>query len=134
MGPSLLIVDDEANFLILLDRNLSREGYQVTVARGADRALPHINLETFDLAILDINMYPMNGVELLAEVKKLSPSTQVVMVTAYPTDHTCEECMKLGAADYLIKPIKISKLKALLRQLPGAQELMQPPIESPEKS
>ena len=54
MGPSLLIVYDEANFLILLDRNLSREGYQVTVARGADRALPHINLKTFDLAILDI--------------------------------------------------------------------------------
>ena len=127
MGPSLLIVDDEANFLILLDRILSREGYQVMVARGADRALPHINLETFDLAILDINMYPMNGVELLAKVKMLSSSTQVVMVTGYPTDHTGEECMKLGAADYLIKPIKMAELKGLLRQLTGTQELIRRP-------
>jgi len=120
MGPSLLIVDDEANFLVLLDRILSREDYQVTAARGADRAIHHLDRETFDLAILDINMYPMGGVELLAEIKERSPSTQVVMVTAYPTDDTRAECVKLGAAGYLTKPIDISELKNVLRHLAGA--------------
>ena len=120
MGPSLLIVDDEANFLVLLDRILSREDYQVTAARGAHRAIHHLDRETFDLAILDINMYPMGGVELLAEIKERSPSTQVVMVTAYPTDDTRDECVKLGAAGYLTKPIDISELKNVLRHLAGA--------------
>ena len=134
MGFSLLIVDDELNFLVLLDRVLPREGYEVIIARGTDRALHHIEREKFDLAILDVQMYPMDGVELLAEIKKRSPSTQVIMVTAYPTDFTRDECMKLGAAGYLTKPLELSELKAVLRHLAGARELMDRPIGGHEKS
>ncbi len=65
-------------------------------------------------------MYPMGGVELLAEIKERSPATQVIMVTAYPTDDTRDECVKLGAAGYLTKPIDISELKNVLRHLAGA--------------
>lgn len=119
MGLSLLVVDDETNFLILIDIVLSREGYQVTAARNAERAVCHLAHEKFDLAILDINMYPMNGVELLAEIKGRSPSTQVVMVTGYPTDHTRDESIKLGAAAFLTKPVDIADLKAVLRHLAG---------------
>jgi two-component system, response regulator RegA len=120
MGPSLLIVDDEVNFLVLLDRIFSRD-YRVTVARGTDCAIHLLDREIFDLAILDVKMYPMDGVELLTQIIRRSPSTQVVMVTAYPTDDSRYECVKLGAAGYLTKPIEISELKAVLRLVAGAQ-------------
>jgi ATP-dependent Lon protease len=122
-GLSVLVVDDEPNFLILLDRILSREGYQVTAAISAERAVGQLARENFDLAILDINMYPMSGVELLAAIKDRSPMTQVVMITGYPTDHTRDQSEKLGAVGYLTKPIDISELSALLRQLAETHEL-----------
>ena len=60
-------------------------------------------------------MYPMNGVELLAEIKRRSPSTRVIMVSGNLTDDIREQCKKLGAADYLTKPIQLSELKAVVR-------------------
>ena len=90
MPPSLLVVNDETNFILLLERILSREGYQVTAVHGSEEALYQLGRKSFDLAILDIKMYPMNGVELLAEIKKRSPSTRA-------------------------KPIQISELKAVVR-------------------
>ena len=70
MPPSLLVVNDETNFILLLERILSREGYQVTAVHGSEEALYQLGRKSFDLAILDIKMYPMNGVELLAEIKR----------------------------------------------------------------
>jgi DNA-binding response OmpR family regulator len=89
---------------------------------GSDRALHHLDRESFDLTILDIEIYPMNGVELLPEIKKRSPSTKVIMVSGDLTDDIRDECTKLGATDYLRKPIQMSKLKAGVR----AEESMQP--------
>jgi len=105
---SLLIVDDEANFLALLHRVLSKEGYEIIIAHGCARALRCIERERFDLAVLDVKMHPMSGVELLAEIKNRNPLTQVLMVTGYPTDYTREESVQLGAAGYLTKPIDMS--------------------------
>ncbi len=75
----------------------------------------------------------MDGVELLTQIKKRrSPSTQVVMVTAYPTDDSRDECVKLGAAGYLTKPISIQELKTVLLLMAGARELKRPSDESAE--
>ena len=74
------------NPIALLERILSREGYQVTAVHGSEEALYQLGRKSFDLAILDIKMYPMNGVELLAEIKKRSPSTRVIMVSGNLTD------------------------------------------------
>jgi DNA-binding response OmpR family regulator len=117
--PTLLVVNDEANFILLLDRILSGEGYQVTAVCGSDRALYHLDRESFDLAILDIKMYPMNGVELLGEIKRRSPSTPVIMVSGNLTDSIRDECIKLGATDYLTKPFELSELKAAVRHVAG---------------
>jgi DNA-binding response OmpR family regulator len=125
MGPSLLIVNDEANFTLLLDRIMSREGYQVTALHGSDEALERLNHQSFDLAILDIKMYPMNGVELLTELKNRWPATDVIMVSGNLTDHTREECVNLGAADCLSKPINISELKAVVHHLAEGRDSMQ---------
>ena len=122
MLPSLLIVNEEANLVVLLERILSREGYQVTAVQGSEEALYQLGRKSFDLAILDIKMYPMNGVELLAEIKSRSPSTRVIMVSGNLTDDIREQCKKLGAADYLTKPISISELKAVVRHHAHAHE------------
>lgn len=120
MDPSVLIVDDEQNLLVLLDHVLSQEGYRVKTANNADDALDFAARETFSLAILDVKMYPMDGVALLAEIKKRSPSTQVVMMTAFPTVETRNSCLQQGAATYLTKPLEMHQLKTALRDLVAA--------------
>lgn len=123
--PAVLVVDDEENFLELLDRILSREGYQVTTAHDGVQALAHADHQKFRVAIVDIKMQPLTGVEVLAELKKRDATSQVIMISGYPTDDTRNECMKLGAAGYLTKPIEMAELKSVLRHLMGAEQLLQ---------
>ncbi len=81
MDSSVLVVDDEENLLVLLAEILSKEGYQVKTANSAYDALDFGDQSDIRVAILDIMMYPIDGVALLAEIKKRSPSTQVIMMT-----------------------------------------------------
>jgi ATP-dependent Lon protease len=112
---SVLVVDDEENLLVLLDRILSKEGYKVNTAFNSYQALDLIEKCGFRLAILDIKMFPLDGVALLSEIKNRSPSTQVIMITAYPTVDTRNECLQLGATSYLTKPLDIQQLKSVVR-------------------
>jgi len=120
MGTSVLIVDDEENLLVLLDRILTKEGFDVKTATNAYQALDILDKGTFRLAIVDIKMFPISGVTLLAEIKKRSPATEVVMITAYPTGDSRAECMKNGAATYLTKPLDIQELKTVVQDLTAA--------------
>jgi DNA-binding NtrC family response regulator len=120
MDISVLVVDDEENWLVLLDRILSKEGYKVKTATNAYDALNLVEHEDIRIAILDIKMYPPDGVALLAEIKKRSPSTQVIMMTAHPTAETRNCSVKYGAMDYLTKPLEIPELKTVLRRLIAA--------------
>jgi len=81
MDSSVLVVDDEENLLVLLAEILSKEGYQVKTANSGYDALDFVDQSDIRVAILDIMMYPIDGVALLAEIKKRSPSTQVIMMT-----------------------------------------------------
>ena len=117
---SVLVVDDEENLLVLLDRILSKEGYTVRTASNAYQALDLIDRSAFDLAILDIKMFPIDGVALLSEIKKRSPATQVVMITAYPTADTRNQCLRSGASTYLTKPLDIHELKTVVQTLATA--------------
>ena len=112
---SVLVVDDEENLLVLLDRILSKEGYKVNTAFNSYQALDLIEKRGFRLAILDIKMFPLDGVALLSEIKNRSPSTQVIMITAYPTVDTRNECLRIGATSYLTKPLDIQQLKSVVR-------------------
>jgi DNA-binding NtrC family response regulator len=117
MQKSVLIVDDETNLLVLLDSLLSKEGFHVRTANNALDALEFFDNGRFNIAILDIKMFPVGGVALLAEIKKKSPSTEVVMITAYPTVDTRNECLRIGAADYLTKPLDIQAFMTVVRNL-----------------
>jgi DNA-binding NtrC family response regulator len=117
MDRSVLIVDDEENLLILLDRILSKEGYQVKTAPNSYQALRLVENSRFQLAILDIKMFPIDGLALLSEIKSRCPSIQVIMVTAYPTMDSRNESFRKGATTYLTKPLDIQQLKSVIRTL-----------------
>jgi len=117
LNSSVLVVDDEENLLVLLDKILSKEGYQVKTASGAYEALERFDESDISVAVLDIKMYPIDGIALLAEIKKRSPSTHVIMMTSCPTTETESRCIQYGAIDYLPKPLEIQKLKIALRGL-----------------
>jgi DNA-binding NtrC family response regulator len=117
MDSSVLIVDDEDNWLVLLGAILSKEGYRVKTANSAYRALEFFDRSDIPVAILDIKMYPMDGVALLTEIKKRSPSTHVIMMSGFLTTEIQNRCMKYGATNYLMKPLEIQALKTTLRAL-----------------
>ena len=116
-NAAILVVDDEENLLLLLDRILSRQGYQVVTAQNSHDALTWTRKRVFRLAILDIKMFPLDGVKLLHEIKSRCPSTEVIMITAYPTADTRTECLTIGASTYLSKPVDIRELKNTVESL-----------------
>ena len=116
--PSVLVVDDELNFVILLDRVLTKKGYQVKTATSAEQALGLIGEQaTFDLAVIDIRMEPMDGLCLLAELKQRLPHLKCIMLTAYPTYETRMTSVQKGASAYFTKPVELGTFLDTVRQL-----------------
>ena len=117
LNSSVLVVDDEENLLVLLDRLLSKEGYQVKTAIDGYEALEFLDENDVSVALLDIRMHPIGGIDLLVEIKKRSPATHVIMISSFLTTETESRCIQYGAIDYLKKPLEIQKLKIALRGL-----------------
>ncbi|MGA2905054.1 MAG: sigma-54 dependent transcriptional regulator [Candidatus Korobacteraceae bacterium] len=110
MAHSILIVDDEALTLRTMGRALTSEGYEVLSATSGEEALKIVADEKPDLALLDVVLPGINGIEVLRQAKKLSPAMIVVMMSAYHMVDRAVEAMKLGAYDYLIKPFHIADM------------------------
>ena len=110
MAHSILIVDDEALTLRTIGRALRAEGYEVLPATSGEEALKIAAEEKPDLALLDVVLPGINGIEVLRQARKLSPSTIVAMMSAYYLVDRAVEAMKLGAYDYLIKPFHIADM------------------------
>ncbi len=112
---SILIVDDEQSMREFLSILLEKEGYTVRTASHAREALQYIEEQIFSLIISDIKMPGMDGLKLLEAIRKISPDTQVLMITAFGSTDTAIEAMKKGALDYVIKPFKVDKIKMTIR-------------------
>lgn len=110
----VLVVDDEVDLLELLVQRLIRKGFEAKGATSAEEALVLLKEELFDVGIFDIRMEAMDGLELLAQSRKLQPDIEVIMLTGHGTIDTAIEAMKLGAYDYLTKPYKLSELEKIL--------------------
>lgn len=108
--PRILIVDDEPTILNLLNKILTGQGYDTTPASNGEKALQLLQTEVFDLMISDINMTPVNGMELLSKASESYADMGVIMLTAYGTVGTAVEAMKQGAFDYITKPFKLDEL------------------------
>lgn len=109
--PTLLICDDEEGPRQSL-RIVFKNDYRVLVASSGQEALALASAEPIDVAVLDILMNGMSGVELLGELKKIDPAIEVVMLTAYETIDTARQALRFGASDYLNKPFDIPTMRA----------------------
>jgi two-component system, NtrC family, response regulator AtoC len=116
MPYSVLIVDDEALTLRTLGRALGDEGFEVFLAMSGEEALKIFADEKPDFALLDVVLPGMNGIEVLRQAKVNSPSTIILMMSAYHMVDRAVEAMKLGAYDYLIKPFHIADMVNTLRR------------------
>jgi len=113
----VLVVDDEINLLKTLSDVLNRNGYEVAVAKDGPSALGLIEKNRFDIALLDIRMPQMDGVELLERIKARYPDVEVIIMTAYGTIETAIKSIKLGAYAYILKPLDIDDVLVNLKKI-----------------
>jgi DNA-binding NtrC family response regulator len=116
-APKILVVDDEESIQMLLKEALTTWGYQVTCVGSGLKALEAMQGHLFDAALVDIRMPEMDGLTFLREVKRQDESTEVVIMTGYPTVSTAVEALKEGASDYLPKPLIMDELRHLMTRL-----------------
>jgi len=120
----ILVVDDEPKITKLLAERISREGMEVSTCSSAEEALPHIETHGIDVVLCDLRLGGMDGLELLKETKRISPATDVVMMTAYASAETAIEAMRQGAYEYLIKPFQMDEVILLLKRIQERRELI----------
>jgi two-component system NtrC family response regulator len=113
---TILIVDDEKNYLVVLEALLSPEGYEIMATDKAQEALRLIRESDIDLVLTDMKMPGMTGMELLEETKRIKPEVPVIMMTAYGTIEMAVEAMKKHAYDYITKPFQNEELKLTIHK------------------
>jgi len=111
---TILVVDDEKNYLVVLSAFLSEEGYETLTVDNAQHALEIVESTDLDLVLTDMKMPPMDGIELLRRIKEIVPDLPVVMMTAYGTVEKAVEAMQLGAFNFILKPFQNETLKQIV--------------------
>ena len=108
--PRVLVVDDEERFRSTMGKLLSVSGMEVLTLGSGQEALNELQRKRYDVIVLDIRMPQMSGIEALAEIKKIDPVIEVIMLTGHASVDAAVEIMKLGGYDYLLKPCSTEDL------------------------
>lgn len=114
IGKRILVVDDEENLRRVTQLKLQQAGYEAMTASDGAQALEVLSKHPQDLVLTDLKMPGMSGIELLQRAKEGYPEVVVIMVTAYGTIESAVEAMRLGAYDYIIKPVNADALKLIV--------------------
>jgi DNA-binding NtrC family response regulator len=120
MIPRILIVDDEERFRTTLGKRLTERDLDVETVGSGEEAIKIIKEKLFDVVVLDVKMPGMDGIETLAEIKKVNPNIEVVMLTGHASVDSAVDGMRLGAYDYLMKPCEID---ILMEKINGAYDI-----------
>ena len=110
--PKIIVVDDEETICSLLYHELSEQGYECMTASDGGDALAVLATADFDLVLLDIKLPGMSGMQLLRSLRSNHPDTAAIMLTAVNEVDIVVEAMKLGAADYIVKPFSLDRINA----------------------
>lgn len=113
----ILVLDDEVDAVMLLQRILKERGHQVFGFTDEEEAIAHAKANKVDLAIIDIRLKKILGIEVLEELKKIDPHIQSMVLTGYPTLQTAQKALELGASEYLIKPIDIDEVEEKVEKI-----------------
>ncbi|HEX9241085.1 MAG TPA: sigma-54 dependent transcriptional regulator, partial [Anaeromyxobacter sp.] len=122
---AILVVDDEASMREFLEILLAKQGHRVRTASDAKGALARLAEAEADLVITDLRLGADSGIDVLRRVKELSPTTEVVVVTAFATTENAIQAMKLGAYDYVLKPFKVDELRLVVEKALEHRALLQ---------
>jgi two-component system NtrC family response regulator len=124
-NPSLkvLFADDEISLRELIAAELPRMGHQVTVCPDGLAAVAALEVEHFDCLIADLDMPGLNGIDVIEQAKKVSPTMEAIVLTGKGSTDTAISALRLGAFEYLQKPCKLVELKVLLQRVAGRREL-----------
>ena len=106
----LLLIDDEKDFVNILSRRIKRRNMDVAKAYSGTEAIRVLREQEFDVAVLDLKMEDMDGIEVLKMLKIMSPRLAVIMLTGHGSVEAAEQGLKLGAFDYLAKPCALEEL------------------------
>ena len=113
----IIVLDDVEDATILIGKILGKKGHVVHTFTEEDEAIDFVRANRVDLAILDIKLKKMNGVEVLALLKEINPDLHAIMLTGYPTVETAREAISLGADEYCVKPIDRDELEEKVEQV-----------------
>lgn len=117
LTPRILVVDDDPGMRRSLAIMLRRERYEVTEAGSVIEAVAQLRREDYDLLIADLMMEPLNGLDLLGLVPRYQPACRAIVITAFGTPETRSEALRLGALDFLEKPLDAPRLLVQIRDI-----------------
>jgi len=113
----LLFVDDEKDFVDVITKRLSKKGFDVTKAFSGPEALQAMRKGDFDIAVLDLKMAEMDGIEVLKILGKMAPELPVIILTGHGSEVSASEGIRCGAIEYLTKPCDFDELVGKIRQV-----------------
>jgi DNA-binding response OmpR family regulator len=108
----LLLVDDEKGFVDVLSKRLAKRDIKVTQAFSGSEGIRRLRYDDFDVAVLDLKLEDMDGIEILKIFKKMDPDMPVIMLTGHGSEKASREGLRHGAFDYLTKPHELAELVA----------------------
>lgn len=112
----LLLIDDEIGYVNVLANRLAKRNFQVGKANSGTEAFQVLRQNDFDVAVLDLKMEDMDGIEVLKILKKMAPQLVVIMLTGHGSAEAAHEGIKQGAYDYLTKPCELDELIKKIQQ------------------
>lgn len=116
MKERILIVDDQLGIRLLLKEILQKEGYSTFQAANGYQAIEITKKENPDLVLLDMRLPEMNGIEILQELKKISPDIRVIIMTAYGEQELIDTAKNIGILDYITKPFEIEEIRRIVKE------------------
>jgi DNA-binding NtrC family response regulator len=119
----ILFADDEKSLQEFMRSELPRLGHEVTVCADGRAAVKALEKSSFDAAILDLRMPGLTGIEVLEQLKQISPDTEAVVMTGHASMETAIDAVRLGAFDYITKPCKLTEIEAVLNKVAEKRDL-----------
>src|SRR3990172_614871 len=117
MTKQILIADDDSSMRMALSESLESCGFEVETAENGADALKKFEKGKFEIVVTDMRMPKMTGMDVLRGVKKISPRTPVILITAYGTVKTAVEAMKEGASEFIMKPFSLDDLEFAVKNV-----------------
>ena len=121
LATKVILVDDEEEFIDLMSQRLETRGLKVVAVTSGEQAVAKANDQSFDVAVVDLAMPGIDGIETLKQIKARRPDMEVIMLTGQATVQSGIEAMKHGASDFLEKPVDLNVLMEKIQQAKQAR-------------